>query len=200
MSNEWDYFFHILGIFKKVPRLNKYLPRLKKKKNEWVVNFLSKYVVSLKMYPDWHSIYQDWKKIHEWGINFLSKYVVSLKMYPDWCSIYQDWKKDMNEALIIFQNMRWVGKTPRLKSLSSIAPRIFRLNPVSAESYCILVQTGRPVFARPCEGVHRSISLMRSSLLLQQSPACLVRLTWIVFMMGGKWPYSCSFEGSCLSD
>ena len=28
---------------------------------------------------------------------------------------------------------------------------------------------------------------MSSSLLLQQCPACLVRLTWIVFVMGGRW-------------
>ena len=27
---------------------------------------------------------------------------------------------------------------------------------------------------------------MSSSLLLQQCPACLVRLTWIVFVMGGR--------------
>ena len=31
---------------------------------------------------------------------------------------------------------------------------------------------------------------MRSSLLLQQCPACLVGLAWIVFVMGGGWPYS----------
>ena len=31
---------------------------------------------------------------------------------------------------------------------------------------------------------------MSSSLLFQQCPACLVRLTWIVFVMGGKWPYN----------
>ena len=36
---------------------------------------------------------------------------------------------------------------------------------------------------------------MSSSLLLQQCPACLVRLIWIVFMMGG----SC-FLGCCLQD
>ena len=34
---------------------------------------------------------------------------------------------------------------------------------------------------------------MSSSLLLQQCPACLVRLTLIVFMMGGRWPYSSCF-------
>ena len=31
---------------------------------------------------------------------------------------------------------------------------------------------------------------MSSSLLLQQCPACLVCLTCIVFVMGGKCPYS----------
>ena len=33
------------------------------------------------------------------------------------------------------------------------------------------VRAGRPAFARPYVGVHRSISLMSSSLLLQQCPA-----------------------------
>ena len=44
-------------------------------------------------------------------------------------------------------------------------------------------------------GVHRSTSLMSSSLLLQQCPACLVRRTCIVFVMGGKCPYSWSLVG-----
>ena len=43
---------------------------------------------------------------------------------------------------------------------------------------------------RPCEGVHMSTSLMSSSLLLQQCPACLVRLILIVFVIGGRGPYS----------
>ena len=55
---------------------------------------------------------------------------------------------------------------------------------------CMYVRAGRPAFAWPYAGVHRSTSLMSSSLLLQQCPACLVRLTCIVFVMGGKWPYS----------
>ena len=46
------------------------------------------------------------------------------------------------------------------------------------------VCAGRPAFARPCVGVHKSTSLMSSSLLLQQCPACLAHLTWIVFVMG----------------
>ena len=57
------------------------------------------------------------------------------------------------------------------------------------------VRAGRPAFARPCVGVHKNTSLMSSSLLLQQCPACLVRLTWIVFVIGGRWPYSWCLVG-----
>ena len=41
---------------------------------------------------------------------------------------------------------------------------------------------------------------MSSSLLLQQCPACLVRLTWMVWEMKDKWPYSSSFVGCCFQD
>ena len=41
---------------------------------------------------------------------------------------------------------------------------------------------------------------MSSSLLLQQCPACLVRLNLIVFVMGGKWPYSCCIVGCGFHD
>ena len=44
-------------------------------------------------------------------------------------------------------------------------------------------------------GVHRSTSLTSSSLLLQQCPTCLVWIVWIVFAMGGRWPYSWCFLG-----
>ena len=69
------------------------------------------------------------------------------------------------------------------------------LHPVSSHSCCVYVRTGRPAFAWPYAGVHRSTSLMSSSLLLQQCPACLVCLTCIVFVMGGKWPYSWCLVG-----
>ena len=76
-------------------------------------------------------------------------------------------------------------------SLSFIASGSFSgLHPVSSHSSCMYVRAGRPAFARPYVGVLRSTSLMSSSLLLKQCPACLVRLTWIVFVMGGRWPYS----------
>ena len=41
---------------------------------------------------------------------------------------------------------------------------------------------------------------MSSSLLLQQCPAYLARLTWIVFVMGGRWPYSWCFVGCYRQD
>ena len=86
-------------------------------------------------------------------------------------------------------------------SLSFIASgRSSGLHHVSSHSCCRYVQAGRPAFARPYVGVHRSISLMSSFLLLQQCSACLVHLTWIVFMMEGRWPYSWCFVGCCRQD
>ena len=69
-------------------------------------------------------------------------------------------------------------------------------HPVSSHSCWMYVRS----FARPCVGVHKSTSLMSSSLLLQQCPACLVRLTWIVFVIGGRWPYSWCLVGCCRQD
>ena len=73
-------------------------------------------------------------------------------------------------------------------------------HPVSSHSCWMYVRAGRPALARPCVGVHKSTSLMSSSLLLQQCPACLVRLTWIVFGIGGRWPYSWCLVGCCRQD
>ena len=70
-------------------------------------------------------------------------------------------------------------------SLSFIASgRSSGLHPVSSHSCCMYVLAGHPAFAWSYAGVHRSTSLMSSSLLLQQCPACLVHLTCIVFVMG----------------
>ena len=76
-------------------------------------------------------------------------------------------------------------------SLSFIASgRSLGLHSVSSQSCWMYVRAGHPAFAWPYAGVHGSTSLMSSSLLLQQCPECLVRLAWIVFVMGGRWPYS----------
>ena len=75
----------------------------------------------------------------------------------------------------------------RHSSLSFIAlGRSSGQQPVSSHSCWMYVRAGRPAFAWPCVGIHKSTSLMSSSLLLQQCPVCLVRLTWIVFVIGGK--------------
>ena len=86
-------------------------------------------------------------------------------------------------------------------SLSFIASvRSSGQHPVSSLSYRMYVRAGRPAFAWPYVGIHRSTSLISSSLILQQCHACLVRLTWIVFVMEGRWPYSWCFVGGCLQD
>ena len=86
-------------------------------------------------------------------------------------------------------------------SLSLIASgRSSGLHSLSSHSCWMYVRVGRPTFARPYVGVHRSTWLMSLSLLLQQCPACLVHLTWIVFVMGGRWPYSWCLVGCCRHD
>ena len=74
------------------------------------------------------------------------------------------------------------------------------LHPVSLHRCCMYVRAGRPVFAQSYVGVHWSTSLMSSSLLLQQCPTYLVRITWIVFEIGGRWLYSWCLVGCCLQD
>ena len=89
----------------------------------------------------------------------------------------------------------------RHSSLSFIAlGRSSGQHPVSLHSCWMYVRAGRPAFARPCVGIHKRTSLMSSSLLLQQCPACLVRLTWIVFVIGGRWPYSWCPVGCCCQE
>ena len=89
----------------------------------------------------------------------------------------------------------------RHSSLSFIAlGRSSGQHPVFSHSCWMYVRAGHPAFARPCVGIHRSTSLMSSSLLLQQCPACLARLTWIVFVIGGRWPYSWCLVGCCCQD
>ena len=77
----------------------------------------------------------------------------------------------------------------------SPATRLYRRSlPVGFQGY--ILQT----FVRLCEGVNWRMGQMSSSLLLQQCPECLVRLTVIVFVMGGRYPYSCCFVGCCFQD
>ena len=86
-------------------------------------------------------------------------------------------------------------------SLSFIASgKSSGLHLVSSHSCCMYVRAGRPAFQWPYAGVRRSTSLTSSSLLLQQCPSCLVRLACIVFVIGGRWPYSWRLVGCCCQD
>ena len=62
----------------------------------------------------------------------------------------------------------WISLTlSRHSSLSFIARgRSSGQHPVSSHSCWMYVRAGRPAFARPCVGVHKSTSLMSSSLLV----------------------------------
>ena len=85
----------------------------------------------------------------------------------------------------------------RHNSLALIAPgRSSAQHPASVQSY-MFVFAGRPTLACSCDGFHRRTSLMSSSLLLQQCPACLVRLTQMGCVKWGRWPYSCVLVGCC---
>ena len=68
--------------------------------------------------------------------------------------------------------------------LSPLLPMVHRLWPVFRATFshsCFMyVRAGRPAFSRPYVRVHRSTSLMSSSLLLQQCLACPVRLTYVI--------------------
>ena len=106
------------------------------------------------------------------------------------------WRNTYSNAWVIIIIMT----LSRHFSLSFIASgRSSGLHPVSSYICYMYVRAGRPAFAWPYAGVHRSTSLMSSSLLLQQCPVCFC-LTWIVFMMGGRGPYSWWLEGCCRQD
>ena len=84
--------------------------------------------------------------------------------------------EDLPEAMNDREVARISLTLSRHSSLSFIAlGRSSGQHPVSSHSCWMYVRAGRPAFARPCVGVHKSTSLMSSSLLLQQCPACLVR-------------------------
>ena len=68
-------------------------------------------------------------------------------------------------------------------SLSSFVPIIHRFRQVFLTTSCIRTKL---LYVSPC-----------SSLLPQQYPACLVRLIWMVFEIGGRWLYSWFLVGWC---
>ena len=125
-------------------------------------------------------------------------YIYIWNIYTKYIYIFHIYMKYIwNIYIYIYHHHHHVALTlSRLSFLSFIAPdRSSGQHSVSSRSCWMYVRAGRPAFARPCVGVHKSTSLMSSSLLLQQCPASLVHLTWIVFVIGGKWPYSWCLVG-----
>ena len=149
----------------------------------------------------WKICFQDSKKdiFPQWNV---SHYIVKLTLFFEWLLyiyiyIYIYIYHHHHIALVARISLT----LSRHSSLSFIAlGRSSGQHPVSSHSCWMYVRAGRPAFARPCVGIHKSTSLMSSSLLLQQCPACLVLLTWIVFVIGGRWPYSWCLVGCCCQD
>ena len=143
------------------------------------------------------------------NMTFLFEFLVSVKIHShiNWLHLYWDsfeWfclQISHHHHHHIVLAARISLTLSRHSSISFIAlGRSSGQQPVSSHSCWMYVRAGRPAFARPCVGIHKSTSLMSSSLLLQQCPACLVRLTWIVFVIGGRWPYSWCLVGCCCQD
>ena len=78
--------------------------------------------------------------------------------------------------------LAWISLTlSRHFCLSFIASgRSSGLHPVSSHRRPMYVPAGRPAFAWPYVVFHRSTSLMSSSLLLEQCPACLVQFFTVI--------------------
>ena len=119
---------------------------------------------------------------------------LSQSIYLNWLCVLYKSKILLINCIFIHHHHHHIALVARISltlsrhsSLSFIAlGRSSGQHPVSSHSCWMYVRAGRPAFARPCVGIHKSTSLMSSSLLLQQCPACLVRLTWIVFVIGGQ--------------
>ena len=102
-------------------------------------------------------------------------------------------------------------------SINFVLQLAFLFNKISSSS-CRAISTDIPNPLSPplpiihgIRQVHRATSRIYTELLSvnsgwlpclcsSQYPACLIRLILIVFMMGGRWPYSCCFMGCCLQD
>ena len=122
---------------------------------------------------------------------------------PSWKKLANMEKfKDLTIIIIIIMSCRQHGYPwPSLAtSLYHSSPPAGFLGYILCPHIAAVCKFGSPAFAWPYVGVHRSASITSSSLLLQQCPACLVRLTCIDFVMGGKWPYSWCLVECCRQD
>ena len=114
--------------------------------------------------------------------------------------------------MLVWKILKWVqsssSKWSSSRAISTDIPDAFsppllnvhRFRQVLRATHRILTELLYEGSSWSGERVDRNTSLMSSSLLFKQFPACLVRRIWIVFVMGGSWPYSFRFVGFCLLD
>ena len=83
-------------------------------------------------------------------------------------------------------------------SLSPLVSVVHRFRKVLHAISCIRTEQlhiGSSWSSNPCWSVWRG-----PQEYIAYNFACLVRLIWMVFEMGDRWPYRCSFVGCCLQD
>ena len=114
------------------------------------------------------SVEKEKKKVYK---DMITLWIISLIALGVLWEISNLFRARINEEMLLDPswNVGWLG----FYSISALVGYL-RPNPIYIYIYIYILGT----------------SLMSSFLLLQQCPACLVRLTWIVFVMGGRWPYS----------
>ena len=133
------------------------------------------------------------KKVHRVGMRSSYRWLWrETKMGPDW----RFWEREHHHHVMPPARIS-LTLSCHFSLLFIASGRSSGLHPISSHRCCMYVLAGNPALARPYVGVHRNTSLMSSSMLLQQCPACLIHLTWIFFMIGGRWPNSWCFVGCC---
>ena len=161
------------------------------------MKFLNIWIMKFMIY-EVYEIYEIWGLWNLWNMRIMTfmKYEIwNIKQYFLYWQAYE-YAECHHHHHHVVPLARISLALSRHFSLSFITSgRSSGLHPVSSHSCCMYDGAGRPAFAWPYAGVDRSTSLMSSSLLLQQCPACLVRLACIVFVMGGRWPYSWCLVG-----
>ena len=121
-------------------------------------------------------------------------------MSDNWKIMEHEIGKDNHHHHVLL--LAWISLTlSHHSSLSSIASgRSPRRDLMSIQNCCRSVVVGHLTLACLCVGVYWRTPLMSPSLLLQQYPACLVWLIWMVLEIEDRWSCSCCLVGCCFQD
>ena len=142
----------------------------------------------------------DWLKYSEesWRLAVTQTPMKDHKLMLSWKTCKE--QNNKNVCIVKSSSSCRATSTDLPDPLSSLIPIVHRSWIFKAISYIGTGSNRLFCLYHPCEGIHGSISFRSSSLLLQQCPTCLARLTLIVLVIGGRWLYSCYFVGCCLQD